>query len=61
MSEVEKLEAVYRALATKLIYASFDNEIDPEALAELDRLGGQLSRMNSADFSHGEARQAAFG
>ena len=51
MSEVEKLEAEYRALATKLIYDSFEGDVDPEKQAALDRLGEQLSRMNAADFS----------
>lgn len=59
MSEVEKLEARYRSLATKLIYASFEAEPDPNDLAELARLGEELASLNAADFSRREERQLA--
>lgn len=50
MSDVEKLEAEYRSLATKLIYASMDGELDRNLQAELDKLGERLSKLNAADF-----------
>lgn len=51
MSDVEKLEAQYRALASKLIYSSFEGGPNPQDQAELDRLGEELTRLNAADFS----------
>jgi hypothetical protein len=58
MSDVENLEAEYRALASKLIYASFEGEPNPEDQARLDRLGEELTRLNAADFSQSSAREA---
>lgn len=51
MSEIEKLEAEYRLLATKVIYAGFDGDLDPVDQQQLDRLGEELIRLNAADFS----------
>jgi hypothetical protein len=53
MSEVENFEAEYRLLATKIIYAAFTDESDPEDQAELERRAAQLARLNSADFARG--------
>lgn len=57
MSDVETLEAEYRALASRLIYACFEGEPDPGGQAELDRLGEELTRLNAADFSQAAARE----
>lgn len=51
MSEVEKLEAEYRTLATKVIYAGFEGRSDPKDQERLERLGDDLLRLNAADFS----------
>lgn len=50
MSEIEKLEAEYRLLATQLTYTSASSQLDKEAKAKLDELGERISRLNAADF-----------
>lgn len=52
MSEVEKLEAEYRSLATKVIYAGFEGHADPADSRRLESLGEDLIRLNAADFSN---------
>lgn len=47
MSELEKLEAEYRLLATKVIYAGFEGGADPEDQARLERLSEELLRRNA--------------
>lgn len=50
MSEVEMLEAEYRSLATKVIYAGFEGRSNPADDARLEALGEDLIRRNAADF-----------
>ena len=50
MSEIEKLEAEYRSLATQLTYTSANSRLDKKAKAQLDELGERISRLNAADF-----------
>ena len=47
MSDVEKFEAEYRALATKVIYGSFKGNVSPSDEAEMHRLLGEIKRLNS--------------
>lgn len=47
MSELEKLEAEYRRLATKVIYAGFEGGVDPDDQARLERLSEELLRRNA--------------
>lgn len=58
MSEIEKLEAEYRLLATQLTYTSANSKLDRVARAKLDALGERISRLNAADFSNGREREA---
>lgn len=51
MSDVEKIEAEYRALATKLIYDGFEGEVDPDEQTRLEQLGEELTRLNAAGAS----------
>jgi hypothetical protein len=51
MSEIERLEAEYRSLATSVIYAGFEGQVDPLDRAQLERLSDELIRLNAADFS----------
>ncbi|MNU42877.1 hypothetical protein D3C71_316460 [compost metagenome] len=46
MSELETLEAEYRLLATKVIYAGFENGADPKDEARLAELAEELLRRN---------------
>jgi hypothetical protein len=54
MSEVEKLEAEYRRLATKVIYDGFEGSADPADRAKLERLSEELIQRNAADFSQAD-------
>lgn len=47
MSDLEKLEAEYRLLATKVIYAGFDGTVDAADQARLERLSEELLRRNT--------------
>lgn len=47
MSELEKLEAEYRLLATKVIYAGFDGTVDAADQVRLERLSEELLRRNT--------------
>lgn len=47
MSDVEKFEAEYRALATKVIYSSFRGGVSPSDEAELSRLATAIKRLNA--------------
>lgn len=47
MSELETLEAEYRLLATKVIYAGFEGGADPADQARLERLSEELLRRNT--------------
>lgn len=58
MSEIEKLEAEYRLLATQLTYTSASSKLDKTAKAKLDELGERISRLNAADFSRSKKREA---
>ena len=51
MSEIEKLEAEYRLLATSVIYAGFEGDVDPLERERLERLSKELIRRNAASFS----------
>lgn len=53
MSDVEKLEADYRALATKVIYGSFKGDVSPSDEAEMRRLFGEISRLNALERQSG--------
>lgn len=59
MSELEKLEAEYRRLATKVIYAGFENGVDPADQARLERLSEELLRRNSIGASDEAAEPVA--
>lgn len=47
MSELENLEAEYRLLATKVIYAGFERGADPKDQARLKALSEELLRRNT--------------
>lgn len=47
MSEIEKLEAEYRRLVTKVIYASFKDGADPADRARMERMFEELLRLNA--------------
>lgn len=47
MSDVEKFEAAYRALATKVIYGAFKGQVNPSDEAEMRRLFDEISRLNA--------------
>lgn len=49
MSDVEKFEAEYRVLATKVIYGSFNGDVTPSDEAELNRLAGEIKRLNFSE------------
>lgn len=52
MSELEKVEREYRALATKLIYGSFSAETNPQEKRRLDELSDLRVTLSAPDFSH---------
>ncbi|MFN3511887.1 MAG: hypothetical protein ACK41C_02495 [Phenylobacterium sp.] len=47
MSDLEKLEAEYRRLATKVIYAGFEGGADPADVARLEQLSEELLRRST--------------
>jgi hypothetical protein len=51
MSEIEKFESEYRAVATKVIYGAFEGDVSKSDEAELLRLADEIKRLN-AEQSH---------
>lgn len=59
MSELEKLEAEYRRLATKIIYAGFEGDVNPDDQARLERLSEELLRRNAIGSSESAMESVA--
>jgi hypothetical protein len=51
MSELERVEAEYRSLATKVIYEGFEGKVDPADRQRLEDMADEVARLSSADFS----------
>lgn len=51
MSELEKVEAEYRSLATKVIYEGFEGKVDPVERQRLEDMADEVARLSAADFS----------
>ncbi len=59
MSDVEQLEAEYRKLATRVIYAGFKGHPDAADVARLEALGEEIRRRNSVGGSSRRSELAA--
>ena len=51
MSELEIVEREYRALATKLIYGSFQGQVDPEEQRQLEQLSDRRVTLSAPDLA----------
>lgn len=51
MSELDRVEREYRALATRLIYESFERALDPDEQRQLNALSDQRIRLDAPNFT----------
>lgn len=59
MSDIEQLEAEYRKLATRVIYASFRGRPEAADVARLEALGEEIRRRNAVGGSSRRSELAA--
>lgn len=50
MSELEHAEREFQALATRLIYDSFERKISPSEQRQLDELSDRVSELSAPNF-----------